>query len=95
MVQKRREGIKSYILMNLKKGKSEGLYREDMNEEIISRLYLSRIEGIHLNDLFSVNEYTSGRIHRELLTYHVRGIATDEGIKVFEKKIKELEDKHI
>jgi hypothetical protein len=27
----------------------------------------------------------------ELLTYHVRGIATGEGIIVLEKKIKELE----
>ena len=59
IVKTRREGIFNYILLNLKKGKKEGLYREDMNEEIIAKLYLSRAESIHLNDLFTVEEFTS------------------------------------
>ena len=63
----------------------------DLNEEIIAKLYLSRVESIHLNDLFTVEEFTSAKLFMELLIYHVRGIATEKGIIVFEKKIKELE----
>ena len=85
----------NYILLNLKKGKEEGLYREGMNEEVIAKLYLSRSENIQFNELFTVEEFTSVKLFVELLTYHVRGIATEKGIIVLEKKIKELETKNI
>ena len=91
IVKARRERIFNYILINLKKGKKEGLYRAELNEEIIAKLYLSRVESIHLNDLFTVEEFTSIKLFMELLIYHIRGIATEKGIIVLEKKIKELE----
>jgi len=94
IVKARREGIYNYILLNLKKGKKEGLYREEMNNEIIARLYLSRSESIHINDLFTIEEFTSIKLFIELLTYHIRGIATDKGIMLLDKKIKELETKN-
>jgi DNA-binding XRE family transcriptional regulator len=87
----RREGIYEYILLNLKKGIKEGLYREEMNKEIIAKLYLSRAENTHLNELFTKEEFASIKIFIEILTYHVRGIATEKGIGVLEKKINELE----
>jgi len=49
------------------------------------------VESIHVNDLFTVEEFTSTKLFVELLAYHIRGIATPKGIAVFEKKIKELE----
>jgi AcrR family transcriptional regulator len=91
IVKTRREGIYSYILTNLNNGKKEGLYRDDLNNEIIARLYLSRSESIHVSDLFTIEEYTSHELFMELIKYHVRGIATQKGISVLEQKIKELE----
>ena len=91
----RREGMYSYILANLKKGKKEGLYRKDMKDEVIAKLYLSRAENIHLNDLFTVEEFTSVKLFRELLTYHVRGIATEEGISVLEGQLKKIKANNI
>jgi len=93
IVKIRKEGIYNYILLNLKKGKTEELYRAEMNEEVIAKLYLSRSEILHTNDLFTVEELTSVKIFRELLIYHVRGIATEKGIEVLEKKIAGLENK--
>jgi TetR/AcrR family transcriptional regulator, cholesterol catabolism regulator len=90
IVKTKREGIYSYILLNLKKGIKEGLYRKDLNEEIIAKLYLSRSENIHSNELFTVEEFTSVKLFIELLNYHVRGIATEKGISVLENKILEL-----
>lgn len=90
-VKARREGIFNYILQNLKKGKEEGLYRSEMNEEVIAKLYLSRVEGIQLNDIFTVEEFTSLKLSVELLTYHIRGIATEKGIAVLKNKLIELE----
>jgi DNA-binding XRE family transcriptional regulator len=93
IVKIRKEGIYNYILLNLKKGKAEELYRAEMDEEVIAKLYLSRSEILHTNDLFTVEELTSVKIFRELLIYHVRGIATEKGIEVLEKKIAGLENK--
>jgi TetR/AcrR family transcriptional regulator, cholesterol catabolism regulator len=91
IVKARREGIYRYILTNLENGKKEGLYRDDLNNEIIARLYLSRAESIHTNDMFTIEEFTSHELFMELIKYHVRGIATQKGIGVLEQKIKELE----
>lgn len=90
-VQTRRERMYSYIQLNLKKGIKEGLYREDLDTEVIAKLYLSRSENIHFNELFTVEEFTSLKLFIELLTYHVRGIATEKGIIILENKVKDLE----
>lgn len=94
-VKTRREAIYAYIILNLRNGKKEGLYRDDLDEEVIAKLYLSRVENIHHNDLFSVEEFTSMKLFMELLTYHVRGIASEKGITVLEEKLKELEKRNI
>jgi len=95
IVKVRRERMYSYILLNLQKGKEEGLYREEMNEDVIAKLYLSRSENNHFGELFTVEEFTSIELFIELLNYHVRGIATEKGIKVLENKIKQLETNNI
>jgi len=94
-IKTRREGMYNYILLNLKKGRKEGLYRDNMNNEVIAKLYLSRVENIHFNELFTVEEFTSSDLFLELLTYHVRGIATEKGIIELEKKIKGLKTNNI
>jgi DNA-binding XRE family transcriptional regulator len=91
----KREGTFNYILQNLKKGKEEGLYRPEIDTVIIAKLYISRVESIHLNDLFTIEEFTSTRLFTELLTYHIRGIATEKGINVLNKKLKELETNNL
>ena len=91
IVKTRRERMYHYLLMNLIKGKEEGLYRKNMDEKIIAKLYLSRSEDIHFSELFSVEEFTSDKLFLELVIYHIRGIATDAGLIVLEKKLKELE----
>ena len=84
----------SYILLNLKKGKNEGLYRNDMDDEVIAKLYLSRSESMPVSTLYTLEELTSIKMFVELLTYHIRGIATQAGIKELEKNIKKfLSDK--
>jgi AcrR family transcriptional regulator len=90
IVKVRRERMYSYILLNLKKGKGEGLYRNEMDDEVIAKLYLSRSESMPVSTLYTVEELTSIKIFVELLTYHIRGIATQTGIEELEKNIKKF-----
>jgi AcrR family transcriptional regulator len=91
IVKARREKVYNYILLNLRKGKEEGLYRKELNEEVIAKLHLSRTENVHYTEIFTIEEFTSFKLFLELLIYHIRGISTEKGINVLEKKIKELE----
>ena len=75
---------------NLHKGKKEGFYRKDLKEEIISKLYITRMENMFHKDLETVIEFTSPAFIYEVFVYHIRGIASEKGINFFEKNIYRL-----
>lgn len=90
MQEARRNEIFNGIKNNLEKGRKEGFYRTDFDDEIISKLHVFRIENLVDSDLFTRADFESGKLFKELFTYHIRGIATNKGLTYFEKKSKEL-----
>lgn len=80
----RRQKMFVSIMNNLKKGKKEGLYRNNLNEEIIAKLHVFRIENIIETDQFSPEEITSPDFINELFSYHIRGIVNKAGLEFFE-----------
>jgi TetR/AcrR family transcriptional regulator, cholesterol catabolism regulator len=82
------------IIENIRRGKGEGLYRPEVNEEIISKLQVIRATFICSDEVISINEYTSKDFFREFLVYHIRGIATFKGIEVFEQNIKKFDNRY-
>jgi len=72
---------------NLNKGIAEKLYRDNLNVNIITKLQLARIESQIDNDLFPISEYSAQEIFKQIQEYHMRGICTTEGIKIFEEKL--------
>ena len=85
------QGMYDAVKNNILKGKEEGLYREDLDAEVIAKLHVTRIMGMSENPLITIEEYTSGKTFTEIISYHIRGIANKEGIKFFEEKIKNQE----
>lgn len=75
------------VIANLKRGIKEGLYRSDINPELIAQLYVSRIEAFLFADSLNGREYTTNELFNEMFTYHLRGIASSKGVEYFEKKI--------
>jgi len=88
----RHKKMYEWILNNLKRGKEENLYRQDINEEIIAKLYVYRNEVIIENDQFDLNEYTSPKFFIEVLIYHIRGIATEMGIEILNKHLDKVKE---
>lgn len=87
----RRERMYEVMLTNLRKGKKEGLYREELNEDILAKLHVSRIENAFDSELFTTEEKTSMKVFYEFFIYHIRGIANENGIKLLEEKLKNKE----
>ena len=67
---------------NLTKGIEEGIYRSEMNIDVIAPLYVSVVQNIfnrttEIQDGMSIVDYYS-----EIFNYHIRGIANEKGIKL-------------
>ncbi|GAB4250662.1 MAG: TetR/AcrR family transcriptional regulator [Vicingaceae bacterium] len=78
------EFIAQLIKENLSKGISEGLYRNNINPEIVAFLYVSMADN-----LFNINhlsmKYSIVQLHRELVRYHIRAVANEKGILHLQK----------
>jgi AcrR family transcriptional regulator len=85
MSQYRREFIVKIIHENIIKGQTEGLYRTDINPDIISKLYATKVEL--LTDLTVVNsmDFTPLQLFEENIKYHIRGISNAKGQDLLEK----------
>lgn len=86
----KRERILDSVRENLIKGKKEGLYRPDLNEDIITRLNLMRIEGIIHSGIFTVEEMVSPDMFLEVYKYHMYGIVSEKGRKFLEHNLNKL-----
>ncbi len=73
--------IDKIILTNIKKGIKEGVYRKNVNPEIISKLYLTQALQISDEQLFPLKKFKMESLIREFIAYHFYGIASLEGFK--------------
>lgn len=78
------------VLSNMKKGKAEGIYREDLNEELIAKLYVSRIVHAHESEFMTIEDFIEPEAYKEYFVYHIRGIANEKGIRILEENLDKL-----
>ena len=74
-------------MINMEKGKKDGLFRKDLNVSLIARLHVFRVENLLGSDLFSIEELTSFQIFHELFVYHLYGILSQAGREYLQKNI--------
>lgn len=86
---KRENTIKS-MEDNFRKGKKEGLYRQDLNKEILSKMYVLRMGKMDPEDELSIAEFSSADFINEVFIYHIRGIASRKGIDFLEKNMDKI-----
>lgn len=88
--QEQRENMFRSMVANLRKGKEEGLFREDLDEVVIAKLYISRVEYPLESDLLSAEEFTSPRFIIQSFIYHIHGIANEKGLKLVETYMNQI-----
>ncbi len=76
------------IKKNLDRGIVEGLYRKNLNADIIAKLYVGKTMLIVDEDVFPLKDYNKEKLYLEYVYYHLHGIASPKGLKLFEKYTK-------
>lgn len=81
--------IYQQVKENVERGISEGLYRDDLDADIIAKLYVSKTMCVIDEDMFPTSQYDKVRLFKQYFYYHIRGIATLKGLKLLEKYLAE------
>jgi TetR/AcrR family transcriptional regulator, cholesterol catabolism regulator len=87
---KRLQGFKNDFLYkqtteNLRRGVEEGLYKEDLNIDLISRFRIASIFLTLSGDAFPRHKYSILEIESQLMLHFMYGIANNKGLKLVEK----------
>lgn len=87
------EGLKKETVFkmmenNISRGKKEGLFREELDAQVVTYLYYSRAQLMMEEDMGPFKDRPITDVMREILIYHVRGIANENGLKYLEEKLK-------
>ncbi len=77
--------IRNCIQKNIERGKKEGIYRKEVNEKIISRLYVQSSRVIVNEDVFPMQEFPKVVLFEKFIEYHIYGILNDKGLKKYKK----------
>jgi len=87
----RKERMYNATLKNIQKGKQEGLFRKELNEEIIAKIQTSRFLNFSADEFFDPQEMLKPENILELFIYHIRGIANQKGIEELDKTLKTID----
>lgn len=77
--------VLSRINDNLAKGIEQGFYRGNMDVDVIARLYVGGIDILMNQEFFPVKNYMFINLYKEYQNYHLRGIVSEEGLKLLEQ----------
>ncbi len=81
----RNEYFYSKIVNNIEEGIKQGYYRKDLDPDIVSKLYIYGFDSLLDQTLFPQKEYVFLSVYKEFLNYHLRGILSAKGLKLFEE----------
>lgn len=76
--------IYNSVINNLKRGIKEGLFRDDINPEVLSQLRIGQIELSFNKEIFPEDKFTLVEIHEQLFEHFTYGILSKKGLDLFE-----------
>jgi len=74
------------LLKNVERGIEEGIYREALDADIISRLFVGMTDLIFDGKTFPWPQYTLTRVYTEIISFQIHGMANKKGLEYLQKK---------
>lgn len=85
--------IQQLLKDNMERGMNEGIYRGDLNLEIMPRLFIGRFDRAFDPKTFPPTEFSFEEVFNEMLIFHLRGLANEKGLKYLQERLnKEVND---
>jgi AcrR family transcriptional regulator len=81
MEEFQQEYMYEMIHANLEQGVKEGLYRDNLDPDIIAKLYVRKTMLLTDEKMFPMREYDRDKLFTEFIQYHLRGIVSEEGMQ--------------
>lgn len=88
-IDQREQFIHDKIIINIEKGISQGMYRNDIDSKEIAKKFISKLDEIHNPELYPPESFSVSTIFDNLIDYLIKTIATEEG-KSYYKDRKQL-----
>ncbi len=76
------------IQVNLQKGISQGMYRDDVSIELVARRYISRLLDLHDPNNFPPEKFSFITLFEQMFESFVESIATEKGLSYYHEKKK-------
>lgn len=83
------EYVLDITIKNLKRGQEEGIYRKDMNVDLMARLYISFLPVFSAQESFLIKDYSTYEVHKEFMKYHINGIISKKGKEALQELLLE------
>ncbi len=82
IVEKHYAFIHNIVKQNIIKGQQSGHYMDDVDPEIITKLYVQMSLVLVDGEIFPIEEYNRMTLITQFMRYHLRGIMTEKGREI-------------
>jgi len=89
-VHSKRDHVYIKIKENLEQGVREGIYRSDLDADLIARLYVQKLIDVHDPEFLSSVDFSFEKVFQVMFDNHIRGIANSVGLAYYEKQTNNL-----
>jgi len=87
-ILKKRDHVYTTLKKNFEQGIAEGIYRNDLDIDLVARLYIQKLVDVHDPEFLSSVNFGFEKVFQVMFDNHIRGIANAEGLAYYEKQIK-------
>jgi len=84
------EKIIKGIQANMERGKEQGLYRQNLDPEVMARMRMAQVESIFNPQIFSPKNYNIGNVQFQIFQHFLYGVVTLEGHQVLTKALENV-----
>ncbi len=85
------EKIIKSIKANMQRGKDEGLYRNDIDAEVVARMRMAQVESIFNPQIFSPKTYNIGDVQFQMFKHFLYGLVTLKGHQMLSKALEDVD----
>jgi AcrR family transcriptional regulator len=85
----KRDHVFEQVKQNFAQGIAEGIYRNDLDIELVARLYIQKLVDVHDPEFLASVSFGFEKIFQVMFDSHIRGIANAQGLAYYEQQIKQ------